>query len=225
MSRSDAVVAEETREGREGGGRAVDEQGLPAALAADLDGAFERLVRSYQDRLYGFALRLAGHRQDAEDITQDTFVRAYRALAAYPDARVRSLAVRPWLYRIALNVFRNRTRGRRPQVVSLDHAGAEGAARIRDEDAAVLPEQAVEQAELTKALAGLVAGLPARYRVAVVLRHVQDLGYREIAAILGQPTGTVKANVHRGLRMLQEAVTARIRPARPFHGTRRRWCP
>jgi RNA polymerase sigma-70 factor, ECF subfamily len=222
MSQSGAVVVTDARDRRGGRGRVVNEQSLPAALAADLDGAFERLVRVYQDRLYGFALRLSGHAQDAEDITQDTFVRAYRALAAYPGARVRDLAVRPWLYRIALNVFRNRARGGRPPVISLDHAGAEGAIGIADQDAAVLPEPALEQAELKRALAGLVAALPARYRAAVVLRHVQDLGYREIASILGQPIGTTKANVHRGLRLLQEAASARLHPLRHVDGRRRR---
>ena len=222
QTQSGGAVITYARERSERVGRAVTEHDLPAALAADLEGAFERLVRSYQDRLFGLALRLAGDPQDAEDITQDTFVRAYRALAAYPDARVKSLAVRPWLYRIALNVFRNRVRGGHLRVISLDHAGAEGAFGITDQDAAVHPERALEQAELQRTLSVLVGALPARYRVAVVLRHVQDLGYREIAAILGQPLGTVKANVHRGLRLLQGALAARRHPGRKFQGRRRR---
>lgn len=217
-----AVVATHSFEHGRSGRRAVTEHNLPAALAADLDGAFERLVRAYQDRLFGLALRLAGHPQDAEDITQDTFVRAYRALAAYPVARVKRMAVRPWLYRIAVNVFLNRVRGGHLQVISLDHAGAERALGITDQDATVHPEQALEQAELRRTLGGLVAALPARYRVPVVLRYVQDLSYREIAAILGQPTGTVKANVHRGLGLLQGALAARRHPLRRFRGRRRR---
>ncbi len=222
QTQSGATVITHVRERSQREGPAVIEHNLPAALAADLDGAFERLVRSYQDRLFGLALRLAGHAQDAEDITQDTFVRAYRALAAYPSARVKGLAVRPWLYRIALNVFRNRVRGGHLHVISLDHAGAKSAFVITDQDATVHPERALEQAELRRALSVLVAALPARYRVAVVLRHVQELGYREIAAILGQPTGTVKANVHRGLRLLQESLAARRHPAHQLEGRQRR---
>ena len=200
----------------------MDDRSLPAALAADLDGAFERMVLSYQNRLYGFALRLAGQPQDAEDITQDTFVHAYRALMAYPSERVRDLALRPWLYRIALNAFRNRGRGGRLRVISLDHAGHESALGIEEQDAAVLPEQALEEAELRRTLGALVAALPARYRVAVVLRYVQDLGYREIASILRQPIGTVKGNVHRGLRLLQQTVNAQQHPALRVYGRRRR---
>src|SRR5207245_4916500 len=80
----------------------MDDSSLARALADDLDGHFEQLVRTYQDRLYGFALRLTDSRQDAEESTQDAFVRAYRALERYPAERRRELRLRPWLYQIAL---------------------------------------------------------------------------------------------------------------------------
>jgi RNA polymerase sigma-70 factor, ECF subfamily len=80
----------------------VRDQDMSAALAADLDGSFEQVVVAYQHRLYAFALRLTGNPQDAEEITQDAFVRAYRALATYPASRLRSLALRPWLHQITL---------------------------------------------------------------------------------------------------------------------------
>ncbi len=84
----------------------MHDQDLSAALAADVDGSFEQLVLTFQDRLYAFALRLTGSPQDAEEVTQDAFVRAYRALVSYPDSRIRSLALRPWLHQIVLNIFR-----------------------------------------------------------------------------------------------------------------------
>ena len=183
---------------------AAGDESLAAGLAADLNGSFERLVLAYQDRLYGFALRLAGNRQDAEDITQDAFVRAYRALQAYPAARRRALAVRPWLYRIALNLSRNRRRGKRPPIASLDPEGEGAGPDVPDVDVGRLPEPAFDRAELRRALAALVGALPPRYRVPVILRHVQGIAYREIASILGLPIGTVKGNVHRGLRLLEE---------------------
>src|SRR5260370_3188779 len=102
----------------------IDEQSLSAHLAADLDGHFEHLVRTYQDRLYGFALRLTGSRQDAEESTQDAFVRAYRALQGYAEDRRRALRLRPWLYQITLNVGRNRAR--RPAPVALAAHGPVG---------------------------------------------------------------------------------------------------
>jgi len=183
----------------------VHEQDLPAALAADLEGSVERLVLIYQDRLYAFALRLAGNPQDAEEIIGDTFVRAYQALTRYPAERIQELALRPWLYRIALNIFRNRGRGRRLSVVSCEQPG-EGQDLSFAGDNAGRPDMMLEQAELRAKLAAVIAALPERYRVAIVLRHVQGLGYGEIAAVLRQPVGTVKANVHRGLRLLREAL-------------------
>ena len=98
-----------------------------AALAEDLDGQFELLVRTYQDRLYSFALRLSRSREDAEEIAQDAFVRAYRALKTYAPERIAALSLRAWLYQIALNVTRNRFRRRRPVHVSLEGPAGEGA--------------------------------------------------------------------------------------------------
>lgn len=183
---------------------------LLADLADDLDGTFERLVLAYQRRLYGFALRYAGTPEDAEEIGQDAFVRAYRALEGYDAARVRDLALRPWLYRITLNVARNRARRVRPRLVSLDGSGGpDGEPGVTVEpvaDERERPESVVARAEGDVALAALLAALPPRYRAAVILRHVEGLGYEKAAAALGQPVGTVKSNVHRGLRLLRVAL-------------------
>lgn len=174
---------------------------LAGALAADLSGNFERAVLTFQDRLYAFALRLTGCPADAEEITQDAFVRAYRALARYPPQRRRSLALRPWLYRITLNVTRNHVRRRRLVTVPLDGGPGELAA-----DAASRPAAVLERSERARRLARLIEGLPERYRAAVILRHVEGLGYDEIAAALSQPIGTAKANVHRGLTLLRRGL-------------------
>src|SRR6516165_8479753 len=109
---------------------------LAARLAGNLDIHFEELVRTFQDRLYGFALRLTGSPRDAEESTQDTFVRAYRALQRYPADRVVTLRLRPWLYRIALNVVRNRIR--RPELPQIDIETHSVAVERRDEQ----PERA-----------------------------------------------------------------------------------
>ncbi len=175
---------------------------LATALAANLDGCFERLVLMYQDRLYGFALRLIHSPQDAEEIVQDTFVRAYRALAGYPPERIATLALRPWLYQIALNVLRNRVRSHRLTVVPLDELSSSAEA-VDDHEQ---PEAALERAEREYELSALVARLPERYRVAVVLRHIEGFGYGELAELLSQPVGTIKANVHRGTRLLRAAL-------------------
>jgi RNA polymerase sigma-70 factor (ECF subfamily) len=185
----------------------VHEQELPTALAVDLDGNFARLVEIYQDRLYAFALRLSGNPQDAEEVTIDALVRAYQALGRYENERIQALALRPWLYQITLNVFRNRVRGQQLQLVS-QHLTEETAALEVADDESGRPEAVMERTELRAMLATLVAKLPERERVVVVLRHIQGFGYHEMAALLCQPVGTVKANVHRGIRRLRDALHA-----------------
>jgi RNA polymerase sigma factor (sigma-70 family) len=155
---------------------------------------FERMVLDHQDRIFALSLALTGNRHDAEDVAQDTFLRAYRALCTYAPDRIRELKQKPWLNRIAVNVVRNRVRGIRPRLVELN--GSEPDRTSGPE------EEALRQADIDE-LAVRVAALPPRYREAVVLRHVQDLTYAEVADALGQPVGTVKANVHRGLKLLR----------------------
>jgi RNA polymerase sigma-70 factor (ECF subfamily) len=174
---------------------------LAARLAADLDGSFEALVLAHQDRLFTIAYRVGGDRSDAEELVQDTFVRAYRAMAGYAPARVRELRLRGWLTTILLNAGRNRSRVRRvPTVELVFEPGSEptvdGLTR-RDE---------------REMWGRLLAGLSPAQRTAVVLRHVDGLSYAEIAEAVGRPEGTVKAHVHRGLAALRAALIAAERP-------------
>jgi RNA polymerase sigma-70 factor (ECF subfamily) len=184
----------------------MDDTSLSRGLASDLDGSFEPLVRTYQDRLYGFALRFVGSRQDAEEATQDTFVRAYRALERYPAERRRELRLRPWLYQIALNVVRNRVRRPALVTVPVEAQLANGLAS----QTAQQPESVAERAEGWNDLVAALGELPNRYKTAVVLRHVQGLSYAEAAEVLDQPVGTTKSDVHRGLRLLRERLEAHL---------------
>ncbi|HLJ81978.1 MAG TPA: RNA polymerase sigma factor [Ktedonobacterales bacterium] len=194
------------------GDKRVEENELSAALAANREGAYECVVRTFQHRLYAFALRMCGSPQDAEEIAQDAFIRAYRALRTYPAERVRALALRPWLYQITLNVYRNRTRSVRLRTVPLD--GPEDSAPLEiEDDARERPDAAAERAELRDTMAAALLRLPAHFRAAVILRHVEGLSYQEIAALLGQPQGTVKAHVHRGAKLLREALAATLKLA------------
>jgi RNA polymerase sigma-70 factor (ECF subfamily) len=187
----------------------VDDETLTRELATNLDGAFEALVRAYQDRLYAFGLRLTGSPRDAEEIAQDAFVRAYRALTRYPAEQVRTLKLRAWLFQVTVNVARNRARTRRLPETALTTADGsrDGLAGLPADDAEQ-PEQVAERRAEQDQVAAVVASLPERYRAAVVLRHIQGLSYQEIAAVLGQPAGTVKSNVHRGVAYLRAALDA-----------------
>jgi RNA polymerase sigma-70 factor (ECF subfamily) len=166
-------------------------------LAADLDGAFEALVLAHQDRLFTIALRTGGDRHDAEELVQDCFVRAYRALANYEPARIRELRLRGWLTTILLNAGRNRARVNRVPTTELAfEPGAEPAV-----DPLIRRDQ-------RETWARLLAGLSTAQRTAVVLRHVDGMSYAEIAQAVGRPEGTVKAHVHRGLAALRTALLA-----------------
>jgi RNA polymerase sigma factor (sigma-70 family) len=173
-------------------------------LAARADGAFAELVVAHQDLVFGVALRVVADPATAEDVAQDAFVRAYRALGRYDDQRIRELQLRAWLARIALNAARNALRARR-QHSDLDDA----AAALVAPDAS--PLRLAEQSDERRMWARLLAGLPDRYRLAVALRYVDDLSYAELAEVLERPLGTVKSDVHRGVALLRAAYDAEQR--------------
>lgn len=156
-------------------------------LAQDLDEAFPALVAAVRDDLYSGLRRLHGH--EAEDLAQEALIRAYRAMSGYDPDRIREMRLRPWLWTIALNLGRNhaRDRSRRPTPVELE-----------DVHGAPDPEPFD-----TTAWDAILAALSPIQRRAVVLRHVVDLSYAEIAEATGRPEGTVKADVSRGLARLR----------------------
>lgn len=165
-------------------------------LARDCDGAFERFVLAYQDRIFAFCVGLSKDRNAAAELAQDTFVRAHTALKRYEPQRIRELSLRAWLYRIALNAAKNARRRKRFDLLDLDDA-----AHVRS---AADTAHETEQRELARTVRAAVARLPAHLRAAVILRHLDDLPYPEISAITGQPEGTVKSHVHRGLSLLRK---------------------
>jgi RNA polymerase sigma-70 factor (ECF subfamily) len=179
---------------------------LPARLARDLDGSFEALVVAHQRLVFGLALRVVGDRADAEEVAQDTFVRAYHALAGYEAERVAAMRLRPWLAQIALNLARNRVRRRPPPHRPLEDGDGQPLAVAAP--AAAEPAELAERRVEGDFWAGLLAGLPRGQREAVVLRHVEGLPYAEVAEVLGRPVGTVKTHVHRGVRQLRERLEA-----------------
>jgi RNA polymerase sigma-70 factor (ECF subfamily) len=156
-------------------------------LADDLDAAFPDLVVAMRDDLYSGLRRL--HHDAAEDLAQEAFLRAYRALEGYEPARIRSLRLRGWMWSIALNLGRNhaRDRARRPTPVPLEDRFGTGD-----------PEPADGRAWQRR-----LGALPRAQRDAVILRHVVGLTTAEIAQALDRPHGTVRSDIHRGLRHLR----------------------
>ncbi len=197
------------------GGRKGSMTDLPPVeqgLAQDVDLHFERMVREYQDRLHAFARGMTQRAEDAEEIVQDALVRAYRALKTYDAERIRSIALKAWLYQITLNVARNRARRKKALTEPLNDEASE-----RHADPADGPLAQLEASRRRKDLATLVAGLPSRYRAPLVLRYVEGLKLEEVAQILRQPLGTTKSNVHRAINALREAISQSRREMRWNH--------
>jgi RNA polymerase sigma-70 factor (ECF subfamily) len=168
--------------------------------------AFDELVRRYKDCVYNVVYRFVGNHEDALDVCQEVFMRAYRGVAGFRG----SAKVYTWLYCIAANVARNRLRdgGRkgRDKGVSLDALEAAGApaASQSPHPQCETPRAAAERHELDEMLQRCLNELPDHYRMAFVLRTFDDLSYEEIAEALGCPTGTVKSRISQARKMLRD---------------------
>ena len=185
---------------------------LVERLARDLDDAFEAFVLAEQDLVYGIAVRSTLDAGAAEDLAQEVFVRAYRALAEYDEERIRSLQLRAWLARITMNLCRNRARARRSRPVEIAWEASSSLAVAPPADPTPRPEAVVVQRESDAEWGRRLAALPDRYRSAVELRHVHGLSYDEVAVALDRPVNTVKTHVHRGVALLRDAVAKEARP-------------
>jgi RNA polymerase sigma factor (sigma-70 family) len=148
--------------------------------------------------VFSTALRLCGRWADAEDLTAEAFLRAYRAVCRFERERIATLQPRPWLMTILLNAWRNslRTDARKPPPTLLEEP-------VDTVDLREGVEEVVERRETGSELAVLLGRLPEDQRVAVVLRHVVDLPIGEIATVLDIPQGTVKSHISRGLQRLR----------------------
>jgi len=184
----------------------IDDADIAALLATDVDANYERLVSKYWHQLYTFVSRRMGSSQDAEDVVQEAFVRAYLALARYPVQRVLSLKIRPWLYKITWNVYCTSTgKSKSPPVVPLD-TSEDSPLLEQEEQQSEQPEFVFERSERRGELEALVNSLPERYRDIVSLYYFAELTHQEVAEILNQPVGTIKVYVHRGIRLLRKAL-------------------
>jgi RNA polymerase sigma factor (sigma-70 family) len=178
-------------------------------LVDDLDAGFERVVRDHVAGISTFVRRIAGHA--ADDVVQETFLRAFRALQSMAPDDIAALDVRPWLFTIARHAAYNAHRSavRRP-TVSADADADGGVVRRADavvDTAAEQPDNAAERSETVAELRRALDALPDVQRDAVVLRHVLDLSSRDAAAVLGVPENTLKSHVARGLAALRQTLT------------------
>jgi RNA polymerase sigma-70 factor, ECF subfamily len=181
----------------------------PAKVMPSIE-TFESIVDEFQRRLYGFALRMTGNREDAEEIVQDAFVRAFRALGKMTEEQRAELRLQPWLYTITLNVTRNRLRSKRPTNVALDALADPDALLSGTGEGPDRPEQIVERGTDMALVEQALLQLPMHLRAAATLRFIEGRSHPEIAEILHQPIGTVKSHVHRAVRILRRILGPQV---------------
>lgn len=171
--------------------------------------AFDLLVRKYRHKILGLISRYVHDWSECEDVAQEAFVRAWRALPAFRGES----AFYTWMYKIAVNTAKNHlvAQGRRPPADDMDADTAvqiDAGARLRDE---ATPERELARQEIERTVAATVEALPEELRVAITLREVDGLSYEEIAERMGCPIGTVRSRIFRA----REAIDIKLRPLLP----------
>lgn len=169
-------------------------------------GAFDLLVRKYQHKLVSVISRYVGDWSECQDVAQEAFVRAYRAIGSFRgDAQFYT-----WIYKIAINTAKNHlvSQGRRPPTEDIaveDAVQFDGATRLHE---SATPERELMRQEIEQTVFSTVGALPEELRVAITLREVDGLSYEEIAARMDCPIGTVRSRIFRA----REAIDAELRP-------------
>jgi RNA polymerase sigma-70 factor (ECF subfamily) len=171
-----------------------------AAMAEWTPPSWEQIVEEHSARVYRLSYRLTGNVHDAEDLTQDVFIRVFRSLHTY-----RPGTFEGWLHRITTNVFLDRMR--RKQRIRFDALSDESAARLPSRE--IGPEQSYADAHFDDDVQRALDSLAPDFRAAVVLCDIEGLSYEEIAATLDIKLGTVRSRIHRGRAQLREALAHR----------------
>ena len=173
----------------------------PPPKPTDAGDGFVEEALSYVDSLYGTALRLTRRPADADDLVQDTYLKAFRAASQFE----RGTNLKAWLFTILHNTFRNMRRHDVRSPIDVDSETVERAADVMAQDQT--PELLLTRDTLDIDLQEALDALPEAFRQAVWLRDVEEFSYAEIARMLGVPLGTVMSRISRGRRMLFERLS------------------
>jgi RNA polymerase sigma-70 factor (ECF subfamily) len=172
-----------------------DEQTLVKQAQQGNVAAFEALVTVHATLIYNLAYRTLNNPQEAEDVAQEALVRAWQGLPRFQAKAQFST----WLYRIVINLCYNRLPRLKIELMALD---TETAVTLPDTHAAI--ETGLLSEEMKEALHNAIDSLPVRYRLLIILRHLQEMSYAEIAAVTDMPIGTVKTGIFRARLLLRE---------------------
>lgn len=187
---------------------------LKSAKAGSLP-AFEELVLCYEKKIYNYCHRMTNNSHDAEDLTQEVFIRVYRSLRSFKG----SSQFTTWVYRIAHNICIDRYRRARIPFVSLSSGGFEDDERDMDLPSCdPSPEDKVISMEEQQMILKCITKLKPKYRSVIVLRDIQHFSYEEIADILNLPMGTVKSQISRARTTLRETIGSALQGGEGHEG-------
>jgi RNA polymerase sigma-70 factor, ECF subfamily len=165
-------------------------------------GSYQNIYDSFARKLLNFVYRMVHSLEEAEDITQETFVAVYQKLGTLQD----SDKFEAWLFRIARNYIYQRYRKRAPAAVSIDAPSEDGRLMTELVDGRKNPDEEYQTQELEGVITDVIAGLPEKYREVFVLSALQHLSYQEIADIVGRSIPSVKTDIHRARLEVRDSV-------------------
>jgi RNA polymerase sigma-70 factor (ECF subfamily) len=171
--------------------------------------AYDKLLNKYRNSVYNLVYRMVRDIEEAEDLTQEAFIKAFNSLAQFNE----DYAFSTWLYKIATNNCIDFFRKRKLQTLSLDKPIQYKDSEIHQEipDPELNPEKSILASERSSIIREAIETLPEKYYTAIVLRHTEEKSYEEISEILRLPIGTVKARIFRAREMLNKALKDRLR--------------
>ena len=178
---------------------------IDRVLKGDVD-AFGILVKRYEKQIVNYIFRMIGDYQDALELSQEVFLKAYLALKTYKS----EYSFSTWLYKIAKNRTIDFIRKKKLNTVSIEGQGDENSLKPQYEDSGLKPDEIFERKRRAQVVGKAVEKLPLEYREVIIMYHIDGLKYEEIAEILGLPIGTVKNRIFRARKILKEILEGEI---------------
>ena len=170
--------------------------------------SFTQLLNRYRGSIYNLIYKMVHNKEETDDLVQEAFIKAFRALASFND----DYAFSTWLYKIAINNCIDHFRKRKLKTYSMDNPieSKDGTIKREFADSSFLPDKPLLSKEKNKIIEDAIKSLPEKYKISIILRHNDDRSYDEISEILNIPLGTVKARIFRAREMLKKKLKDKI---------------
>ncbi|MDM7997302.1 MAG: sigma-70 family RNA polymerase sigma factor [Acidobacteriota bacterium] len=165
-------------------------------------GSYQKIYEAFAHKILNFIYRMVNSPQEAEDLTQETFIAVYQKIGTLKD----SGKFEPWIFRIARNFVYQKYRTRVPPSVPIDEPDEDGRVKIQLIDKRKNPDESFQSQELEEVVSKVIEGLPEKYKEVFVLSAIQNLSYEQVADIVGRSLASVKTDIHRARLVVRELV-------------------